>query len=319
MRTLFYGTPSIAVSYLQLAAEESEVVAVITQPDRPVGRGLETKPTPVKEAALKLKLPVLQPERPSEIAAQIKSFDADLGIVIAYGQILKPDVLKAARLGHINVHFSLLPKYRGSAPVPWALVNGETKTGVSLFWLDEGMDTGPLLSQKEAEILPTENASQLMEKLEPIGLDLLKTALEQISHGDYLKTPQEGAPSYAPLLKKTDGLIDFENSAVQIHNLVRGLFIWPRAYFVLRDSPGDKRVSVLQTSLNSAFSSPFPAPIGTILRVEQQRGFLLQCGQGSSVWISRVQPEGKSPMGAAEFLNGRRLTAGHSLPLKRGK
>ncbi len=319
MRTLFYGTPSIAVPYLELAAQESQVVAVITRPDRPMGRGLAIQPNSVKEAALKLNLPILQPERPSEIAEQIRALDVDLGIVIAYGNILKTDILKATRLGHINVHFSLLPRYRGSAPVPWALVNGEKKTGVSLFWLDEGMDTGSLFSQTEVEILPHENAAQVMEKLQPLGLHLLGNALQKIAHGYYPKTPQEGTPTYAPLLKKTDGLINFENAASRIHNLVRGLILWPRAYFILKDSSGEKRVSVLQSALETSSGAPFPAPIGTILRVEQERGFLIQCGQGSSVWISRVQPEGKSPMGAAEFLNGRRLTAGRSLPLKRGE
>ncbi len=319
MRTLFYGTPLLAVPYLELAAQELNVVAVITQPDRPLGRGLVTKPGPIKEAALKLNLPVLQPERPSEISQEIQALNADLGIVIAYGRILKTDILKAPRLGHINLHFSLLPKYRGSAPVPWALINGETKTGVSIFWLDEGMDTGPILSQKEAEILPHENATQIMEKLEPLGLGLLKNALQEIARGRYPQTSQEGTPSYAPLLRKADGLINFENSALRIHNLVRGLVLWPRAYFILKDSSGEKRVSVLQTTLEATSGTPFPAPIGTLLRVEQERGFLIQCGQGSSVWISRVQPEGKSPMGAAEFLNGRRLTVGKAFPLKRGE
>ncbi len=318
MRTLFYGTPGLAVPYLKLVAEESNVAAVITQPDRPMGRGLDTKPGPIKEAALKLNLPVFQPERPSEISREIQALNADLGIVIAYGRILKTDILKSTRLGHLNVHFSLLPKYRGSAPVPWALVHGEKKTGVSLFWLDEGMDTGPLFSQKEVEILPQENAAQVMEKLEILGLHLLKDALQKIAHGHYPQIPQEGTPSYAPLLKKSDGLINFENSATQIHNLVRGLILWPRAYFILKDSSGEKRISILQSALEPSSGAPFPAPIGTLLRVEQERGFLIQCGYGSSVWISRVQPEGKSPMGAAEFLNGRRLTMGQSLPLKRG-
>lgn len=319
MRIIFYGTPAIAVPYLELAAKTHTVVAVVTRPDRPSGRGLGAQKTPVKEAAQNLGLPVFQPERPSEIVSQLRELDADLGLVIAYGNLLKPDVLNAARLGHLNVHFSLLPKYRGSSPVAWALVQGETRAGVTLFWLDEGMDTGPILLAKETEIAPDEDAISLMERLKALGLEATKEALNQIPRGRISRFPQEGPTSRAPLLKKEDGLIDFEKPALQIHNLVRGLAIWPRAYFILNSPQGEKRVSVLKTETGSLAAGVFPAPWGTILRVEQSRGFLLQCGQGSSLWISRVHPEGKSPMGAADFLNGQRLGAGRGLPLKRGE
>jgi methionyl-tRNA formyltransferase len=158
LKTIFFGTPETAVPFLRLLAKETRVVAVVSQPDKPAGRGLEVAPTPVKKAALELGLKVLQPAKPSEIAAELKALGADFGVVVAYGRILKTDVLASTRLGLLNAHFSLLPKYRGAAPVQWALVNGETKTGVSLFWLDEGMDTGPVQDMTETAVGPDEDA-----------------------------------------------------------------------------------------------------------------------------------------------------------------
>jgi methionyl-tRNA formyltransferase len=358
MRIIFYGTPDIAVPYLEFAASAHDVVAVITQPDRPAGRGLTEKKSPVKEAAIKLGLPVFQPEHPSLIASMLNELGADLGLVVAYGNILKHDILETTRLGHINAHFSILPKYRGASPVAWALAQGEIRTGVTLFWLDKGMDTGPILLTKETSIGPNEDAHSLTERLKFIGIEALKEVLPQITLGRIPSVPQIGEPSYAPILKKEDGRIHFEKSASEIHNLARGLMLWPRAFFILTqqaESPnlsnrqsgpiskmefesgipsptighmaslhskglrGDKRISVLKTEIGDLAGKAFPAPWGTILRVEQSRGFLLQCGQGSSLWIARVQPEGKNPMGAADFLNGQRLVAGRGLPLKRGE
>lgn len=319
MRIIFYGTPDIAVPYLELAAAHHEIVAVITQPDRPAGRGLESKKSPVKKRALELGLPVFQPERPSQIVSILKDFQADLGIVIAYGRILKQDILEIPRHGHINVHFSILPNYRGASPVAWALVQGETKTGVSIFWLDAGMDTGPLILTKETEIPPDEDASSLTDRLKLLGVEALKEALSQISMGEMIRIPQTGKPSFAPILRKENGSINFEKTAQEIHNQVRGLILWPRAYFILNTPQGEKRVLILKTERGDPTGRAFPAPWGTILRVEQTRGFLLQCGQGSSLWITRVQPEGKSSMAAADFLNGQRLDVGRGLPLKRGE
>lgn len=319
MRIIFYGTPDIAVPYLEFAASGHEVAAVVTQPDRPSGRGLLGKKSYVKEAAIKLGVPIFQPEQPSQIASTLKDIDADLGLVVAYGRILKSDILNTTRLGHINTHFSILPKYRGASPVAWALVQGESRTGVTLFWLDEGMDTGPVFLTKETDIGLNEDAHSLMERLKSLGIEALKEAFSQIEAGQISRNPQIGQASYTPILKKEDGRIDFEKPALEIHNLARGLSIWPRAFFTLNTLQGSRRVSVFKTEIGDLSGGIFPAPCGTILRVEQSRGFLLQCGQGSSLWITSVQPEGKNPMGAADFLNGQRLSAGRGLPLKRGE
>src|SRR5271163_1696817 len=165
LKTIFFGTPETAVPFLRLLAERTEVLAVVSQPDKPAGRGLSVAPTPVKAAALALGLKVLQPAKPSEIAAELKALTPDLAVVVAYGRLLKRDVLDVPRLGTLNAHFSLLPKYRGAAPVQWSLVRGEKTTGVTLFWLDEGMDTGPVQAMRETAVDPDEDAGALLARL----------------------------------------------------------------------------------------------------------------------------------------------------------
>ncbi len=173
MKTLFFGTPSLAVPYLDLLAQKTELKGVVTTPDEPAGRGYELHPTPVKQAALQLKLPVLQPTdlKDSKFLSQLKSFAPELVVVVAYGKILPAAVLKVPALGFINVHFSLLPAYRGAAPIQRALMNGEEQTGVTLFWLDEGMDTGPIFLQKSLAITEEDDAESLREKLVPLGIE----------------------------------------------------------------------------------------------------------------------------------------------------
>ena len=171
MRIVFFGTPETAVPFLEEAVRGHEVAAVVSQPDKPAGRGLSVAPTPVKKRALELGLKVLQPARPSDAASELAALNCDLAVVVAYGRILKPDILSAARLGAINVHFSLLPKYRGAAPVQWALVHGESRTGVTIFWLDEGMDTGPVQLVRETQVGPEEDAGALLARLTRIGTE----------------------------------------------------------------------------------------------------------------------------------------------------
>ena len=311
MKTLFYGTPETAVAFLRLLSERISVMGVVSQPDKPAGRGLSTEATPVKRFAIEKGLKVFQPGKPSEIAAELKALSPDLGVAVAYGRILKPDVLSVPRLGTLNVHFSLLPKFRGAAPVQWSLVRGETRTGITLFWLDEGMDTGPIFLQKETEVGPDEAAPELLARLTALGVDLLKAALAELEAGKAVFKPQEGQSSLAPLIKREDAEIRLDRPAREIHDLVRGMRLWPRAFLELESG----RLLVLKTSL--APETPSKGTPGTIVSVDRSRGILIQCGSSSCLWLSDVQPEGKKPTPAAEFLNGLRLGAGGVLPVRR--
>ncbi len=311
MKTIFFGTPETAVPFLRLLASKTQVLAVVSQPDKPSGRGLEVSPTPVKAAALELGLRVLQPAKPSEISAELKALGADLGVVVAYGRILKTDVLSSTRLGLLNAHFSLLPKYRGAAPVQWALVRGETKTGVSLFWLDEGMDTGPVQAVFETDIPPDEDAPALLARLTGLGVELLDSVLTDLAAGKVVRRPQEGVPSAAPLIKREDARLDLSRPADELHGLVRGFRSWPRAWLELTSG----KVLVLKTEAASPSDALENGPPGTVLAIERGRGILVQCSSRSRLWFLEVQPEGKKPLNAAEFANGLRLVAGGLLPL----
>jgi methionyl-tRNA formyltransferase len=311
MKTIFFGTPETAVPFLRLLSGKTQVVAVVSQPDRPSGRGLEVSPTPVKAAALELGLKVLQPAKPSDIAAELKALGADFGVVVAYGRILKPDALASTRLGLLNAHFSLLPKYRGAAPVQWSLVRGETKTGVSLFWLDEGMDTGPVQAMLETDILPDEDAPILLARLTTLGVALLEKTLTDLAAGTVVRRVQVGEGSLAPLIKREDARLDLSRGAEDLHNLVRGFRSWPRAWLELANG----KVLALKTAMPEASDPPAGGSPGRILSVGRNKGILVECGSRSRLWFLDVQPEGKKPLNAAEFANGLRLAAGGFLPL----
>jgi methionyl-tRNA formyltransferase len=311
LKTIFFGTPETAVPFLRLLAKRTQVLAVVSQPDRPAGRGLEVAATPVKAAALELGLKALQPNKPTEIAAELKALGADLAVVVAYGRILKADALAAARLGFMNAHFSLLPKYRGAAPVQWALVRGEKKTGVSLFWLDEGMDTGPVQAMRETAVDPAEDAGQLLSRLTALGVDMLDAELSALETGKVVRTPQAGEPSAAPLIKREDARIDLSRPAAEIHDLVRGFRLWPKAYL---EKTGQPRLQVLKTALAASTDPAGQGRPGRVLFVDRKRGILVECASSSRLWVLDVQPEGKKTLNAADFANGLRLAAGGFLP-----
>lgn len=302
MKTVFFGTPEVAVPFLARLAEETQVVAVVSQPDKPAGRKLEIAPTPVKKKALELGLKVFQPNKPSEIAAELEALAPDLAVAVAYGRILKPDVLAIPKRGALNVHFSLLPAYRGAAPVQWALAKGETKSGVTVFKLDEGMDTGPILVQKEIAVSEDDDAAALFEKMRLPSLAALSEALALAKRGETAGIPQSGPFSLAPLIKREDALLSFDMSAQEMHNRVRAFCLWPKAYL-----QGKTRLIVLKTRLEP---QPGDAPIGKIVSVAPSGAVLVQCSSSSRLWFLSVQPEGKKAVSAAEFLNGQRLKAG---------
>jgi methionyl-tRNA formyltransferase len=300
-RIIFMGTPYFACPTLQILLERGEnVVGVFTQPDRPKGRGQKLQPPPVKELALQHDIPVYQPlkVRVPEVIAQIRDLKPDLIVVVAFGQILPKALLDIPPHGCVNVHASLLPRYRGAAPLNWCIVNGESETGVTTMLMDVGLDTGPMLLKRATPIGPDEEITSLHDRMSVLGATLLGETLDGLKAGSITPEPQDDAQScYAPLLKKETGLIDWNRSAQQIHNLVRGLASWPGAYTFLQDQP----LKVHRTNLGSG-----SGPAGTVLNTTPE-GIEVACGQGSLL-IRELQAAGSRRMDAASFL------AGHPLP-----
>jgi methionyl-tRNA formyltransferase len=314
LKTLFFGTPALAVPYLELLAQQTELKGVVTTPDEPAGRGYAVQATPVKQAAHRLNLSVLQPTdvKDPSFTSQLKAMNPDVVMVVAYGKILPPPVLQTAAQGFINVHFSLLPAFRGAAPIQRALMQGETTTGVTLFWLDPGMDTGPIFLQKSLAIEASDDAESLREKLIPLGVQAMKEALEQLAQGKAPRTPQQGAVTLAPSLKKEEGKIDWQWSATKIANLIRGTSPWPGAFTFMGD-PKPQRLKILKAEGLEAYpESSISAENGTVVGLVGGRGYVVKCGQGF-LHVLQVQPEGKRPMSAWDFWQGARLKLGEKL------
>ena len=309
LKTIFFGTPGVAVPFLEELAKTTQVLAVITQPDRPVGRGLEIKPCPVKKRALELGLPVISPEKFKDIVPQIAALKADLGLAVAYGKIFRKPALEALKYGIINVHFSLLPKYRGAAPVQYTLFNNEEKTGVSLFWIDEGLDTGLLAAQKQTDILPRDNSITLFEKLTKLGLETTREVLKDISLGKINKTQQTGTPSLAPVIQKEDCLINFAKmTALEIHGKVRGLASAMPSY-ARALTPNGQSVQILKTSLPKETPPQKQLKPGALISIVKEGGFFIQCIEGVLL-IESLRPSGKNAMSAKAYANGRGFKAG---------
>jgi methionyl-tRNA formyltransferase len=308
MRIVFMGTPQAAVPTLRRCLEDRhEVVAVWTQPDKPAGRGHKVSVSPVKEFALSHELPIFQPARiKNDEAKQLfASHDADVAVVVAYGRILPEEFLRAPRRGCINVHFSLLPKYRGAAPANWAIVNGETETGVTTMFIEPTLDTGPILLQHKTEIGETETAPELMQRLAEIGGELLGETLARLD--DLTPRPQHDAEAtFAPILKKEDGLIDWSQSASVIEHRVRGLQPWPNAY----TSFNSKGLTIwrAQPCLTSNASS---AP-GEVL-VARGDELAVSCGEQTALQLIEVQPEARRRIPVRDFINGMRVKVGDRL------
>ncbi len=300
MRLVYLGTPRFAVPTLERIVEAGhQVVAVVTQPDRPRGRGQQVAPPPVKEAALLLGLPLYQPERVRrpEAVEFLRGLKAEAMVVVGYGQIIPQVVIDLAPLGIINVHASLLPKYRGAGPIQWAIVKGETRTGVTTMRIDAGLDTGDMLLKRETGIGEDENAIELGERLSVMGADLLVETLQGLAAGTIVPEKQDNAQAtLAPLLKKEDGLIDWTRPAWDIHNQVRGLQPWPGAHTTFRGQP----LQVWQTKL-LATSSTTP---GSLISIKP---LIVSCGS-SGLELLEVQQQGRKRMSGADFANGQRLS-----------
>jgi methionyl-tRNA formyltransferase len=305
MRALFFGTPAIAVPALSALAEIAEIVGVVCQPDRPKGRGLELSAPPVKVRAAELGLPVLQPAkiRTPEFAAWMRDADADVALVIAYGRILPPAVLTAPRRGCLNLHASLLPRYRGAAPITWAVVNGETETGIALMQMDEGMDTGPVFSQHRVPIGPEMTADELAVELGREAAAVVRSDLLRAVQGELTAVPQDhAAATMAPLLDKEHGRIAFARPARAVHDHVRGMTSWPGAF----TSAGGKTLKVLESRTLSERGET--APPGTVIAATRE-GIDVACAEGT-LRILRAQLEGRKALTAAELVAGRALREG---------
>ena len=311
LKTVFFGTPQIAVPFLEVLAKQTEVKLVITQPDRPKGRGLVLTPCPVKEFALKNNLSVASPEKLKDFVPNIAALNADIGICVAYGKIFRKPALDAFKQGIVNVHFSILPKYRGASPVQSTLIAGETKTGITLFSIDEGMDTGAIIVTKETEILPQDNAITLFEKLTNIATVALKDFLVKAESQTYTKTAQSGTPSFAPLINKEQTLINFENhTAKQINNLVRALAAGTPGY-AKASTPDGQIVQILKTSLTTPLQDKAKNyQPGALVSIERNVGFFVKCKEGVLL-VETVRPAGKSLMPAFAYINGKKYNEGN--------
>lgn len=312
-RAVFMGTPQFAVPCLDALVDIADVIAVVCQPDRPAGRGLELTPPPVKARALELGLTVEQPTKlkTGAFAQWLRDQQVDVALVVAYGRILPKDVLAAPRLGCVNVHASLLPKYRGAAPITWAVVDGEAESGVSLMKMDEGMDTGDVLERFATPLGPDETAGELSERLSALGALAVRRGLPKYVAGGYVPEPQDHARATAArMLKKEDGRIDFTKSARAVHDHVRGMTPWPGASTTLNGK-------VVKVHVTRVCDVPGPkdgatpnAP-GTVVFADKTK-VLVACGD-RGVELARIQLEGKKPVSGGEWFVGRGVRDGDRL------
>lgn len=308
MRVAFLGSGRFAIPSLEaLVAAGHELAVVVSQPDKPQGRGRSLAPPPLKPVALRLGLPLLQPRRirDPEAVAALAAARAELHVVVAYGQILPTPVLDIPPRGTINVHASLLPKFRGAAPIQWAIVAGETETGVTTMLLDAGLDTGPLLLQRATPIGPDETAGALGDRLARLGAELLIETLAGWSRGAIAPRPQDPArASHARLLKKEDGDVSWDEPAAVIERKLRGFQPWPGA----TASVGGRALRLLRARVEP----DGPGSPGTVLRLDAD-GIIVSCGSGSRLRLLELQPESRRAMSAAAFAAGARLLVGDRL------
>lgn len=321
MRVVFMGTPDFAVGALEAILQAGhQVAAVVTQPDKPKGRGKEIQMTPVKACAVSHGIPVFQPVKVKEKEAveTLREYNADIFVVAAFGQILSEEILSMPKYGCVNIHASLLPRYRGAGPIQWAIINGEEKSGVTIMQMDKGLDTGDMLLKEEVAIEPKETGDSLHDKLAEAGSRLIVEALAKLERGELVPEKQKEEEScYAKRLQKSMGRIDWQQSAKKLDCLIRGLLSWPGAYTVLRG----KNLKIWEVE---AIEEPENLPEGMALPEElshampgivvgvEREAFYVKTGEGI-LKILAVQPEGKKRMPVREFLLGYQVKAGEQL------
>ncbi len=303
MKIVFMGTPDYAVKTLEkLVESEHTVAAVFAQPDKPVGRKQVLTPPPVKVCAESYNIPVYQPNsvRTGEALEIINEIKPDVIVVVAYGKILPKEILTAAKYGCVNGHASLLPKYRGSAPIQYAILCGETETGVTTQLMDEGIDTGDILETATTKIGDNETAEELFERLSDISADLMLSTIEKLEKGEITPKKQEGDATYAPIIKKEMALLDFQKPAKELFNAVRGYYSWPCAYFFM----DGKRMKVIKAAVGGKTSMSAGTVVGN-------NGVLsIACGDGFALDILVLQAEGSKVMEAKQYLCGKQIPLG---------
>jgi len=308
MKIVFFGSSEFAVSSLEMLANSAhEVLAVVTQPDREKGRHLKKSPTPVKNAAMYRGIEVFQPDDISDTSFKnsLKALNPDLFVVVSFGEIIPKNILGIPKFYSVNLHASYLPHYRGAAPINWAIINGEEKTGLTIIKMNEKMDAGDIVLQKKIKIEKEDTSETLTRRASELGAVLLLDAIRLIEEDRVkFKSQAKKKPTFAPKLKKEDGLIDWKKTAEDIHNLARGLMPWPGAFTFL----GDKMIKIWKTETRPLYEKMEP---GKILDIEKD-AILVSCGRGMLV-IKELQLEGKKRMDAASFARGQRIEKGSFL------
>ena len=308
MKTIFFGTSNISARFLQALAETEGVAAVISQPDKPKGRGQAVIPTETKTIALQKGIQLLQPIKFDEkVKEAVEAIKPEVGIVVSYGRLIPKEIFSIPFFGCFNIHFSILPCYRGAAPIQRALMNGEQKTGVSAFWLEETLDSGPVILSTETSILPEDDAFTLEEKLTVSGIELMFDVLEKLKNKNCAAKKQEGKPTFAPVLRREEAFINWNNDAQNIINLVRGTKRWPVAHTVFDTGAlKDRGIKILKVGNSVSKTGSFP---GTITSFVENRGFEVACKAGA-VLVEEIIPQDKKRMSAWSFIQGGHLAVG---------
>lgn len=308
MNILFWGSSYISVPFLEQLYNNSDIkiISIVTIPDKPQGRGYKILPSPLKLTAERLNINVIDIDniKDEKFHNLIKKLAPDLGIVVSYGKIIPKQIIEMHKIGIINVHFSLLPKYRGAAPVYWTLLNGEKETGVTFFWLDEGMDTGDIFVQKKIDVSIDDNYCTLTNKLIQLGCSTINEVVRQIKENKIIRIPQSGEPSYAPMINKIQAQINWRQPAEKIHNLVRAFVHWPKAYTTLQCQNGKTfNVKIIHTEWSKNLSSSISSVEGSIVEIHSDF-LIVQCGEYTYIKVLKIQPDNRNVLTIRQFLTG---------------
>jgi methionyl-tRNA formyltransferase len=309
VKILFFGTGQISRTYLEALHTGANEIFVVTMPDKPALRGQKLTPPVVKTYSLENNIKFIQPESfVPEVIEELRSFNSDAGIAVAYGKIIPERVFNLPKYKTFNIHFSLLPKYRGAAPVQYVLLNGETETGVTSFYIEKELDTGDILIQKKLFIEEKDNSETLFNKLIPLGIEAMNKTLELFRSGKPASKPQVGKPTFSPSFKKEKGHLDWSKKAGNIYNQFRGLYLWPGIYSVVtKGTLKGKRIKFIDIEIFDTDSKN--KDFGVISSIEKDKGFVVSCLKGK-ILVSKVQPESKHVMSAWSFIQGGQLAIG---------
>ncbi len=310
MKIIFFGTAEISKYFLENIDKKHDIACVVTMCDKPVGRNNRIKAPAVKQYAAEKNIPYIQIDKfTDDTAEKIKSFNADAGAVVSFGKIIPEKIFTAPKYGCFNIHFSLLPEYRGASPVQQALIDGKKQTGVTSFFIEKGLDTGDILMQKTVDIEAEDTAETLFNKLNVCGVDVMNKTLDLLESGNFTAQPQKGEPSFCKIFKKEDGKIDWSRPAEDIYNLYRGFYIWPKVFSIINN--GRMKGKMLKIMKCGVIEDTSNAPCAAVTEVIKGRGFIVKCGK-DALFITEVQPESKAKMSAYDFANGAGLKKGEA-------